>query len=128
MKWASSSAMNGSGSALPRAGLKCERNGIVPASFGTVNYWGVHVFAFVNAKGDKQLGKWIFEPVGGTSSPSDDEAKAEGASLLFDDVRERVALGGVAFDFVLQLAQPGDRIDSAVVPLPDERRKVNMGA
>ena len=38
----------------------------VPASFGAVNYWGVHAFAFVNAKGDKQWGKWVFEPVGGT--------------------------------------------------------------
>lgn len=99
----------------------------VPASFGTINYWGVHAFAFVNARGDKQFGKWIFEPVGGIQTLTDDEAKAKGASFLFDDVRQRAAAGGVAFDFNLQLAQPGDRIDSAVVPLPDDRRKVNMG-
>ena len=37
----------------------------VPASFGKVNYWGVHAFGFVNASGSKQFGKWIFEPVGG---------------------------------------------------------------
>ena len=99
----------------------------MPASFGSVNYWGVHAFAFVNARGDKQFGKWIFEPVGGTQSLTDDEAKAKGASFLFDDLRQRVASGGVAFNFNLQLAQPGDRIDSAVLPLPDDRRKVNMG-
>ena len=99
----------------------------VPASFGSVNYWGVHAFAFVNAKGDKQFGKWIFEPVGGTKGLSDDEAKAKGANFLFDDLRERVTSGTVAFNFNLQLAQPGDRIDSAVVPLPDDRRKVNVG-
>lgn len=99
----------------------------VPASFGTVNYWGVHAFAFVNAKGAKQFGKWVFEPAGGTQGLSDDEAKAKGPSFLFDDLRQRVASGSVAFDFNLQLAQPGDRIDSAVVPLPDDRRKVNMG-
>ncbi len=99
----------------------------VPASFGTINYWGVHAFAFVNAKGDKQFGKWIFEPAGGTQGLSDEEAKAKGPSFLFDDLRQRVAGGGVAFNFNLQLAQAGDRIDSAVVPLPDDRRKVNMG-
>jgi catalase len=99
----------------------------VPASFGAVNYWGVHAFAFVNARGDKQFGKWIFEPVGGTQGLSDDEAKAKGANFLFDDLRQRAATGGVAFNFNLQLAQPGDRIDSSVVPLPDERRKVNLG-
>ncbi len=99
----------------------------VPASFGKVNYWGVHGFAFIDASGRKQFGKWVFEPVGGTQSLSDDEAKAKGADFLFDDLRQRVAAGGVAFDFNLQLAQPGDKIDSAVVPLPEDRKKVTLG-
>ena len=99
----------------------------VPASFGGVNYWGVHAFGFVNAKGEKQFGKWIFEPVGGTQSLTDDEAKAKGPSFLFDELRSRVAGPGAAFDFKLQLAQAGDRIDSSVVPLPEDRRKVTLG-
>ena len=99
----------------------------VPASFGKTNYWGVHAFGFVDAAGKKQFGKWIFEPVGGTQTLTDDEAKAKGADFLQDDLRQRVAAGAVAFDFMLQLAQPGDRIDSAVVPLPAERPKVNLG-
>lgn len=99
----------------------------VPASYAKVNYWGVHAFGFVDGAGRKQFGKWIFEPVGGTQSLSDDEAKAKGTDFLFDDLRQRAAAGGVAFDFNLQLAQPGDRLDSAVVPLPDDRRKVTLG-
>ncbi len=99
----------------------------VPASFAKVNYWGVHAFAFVDASGKKQFGKWIFEPVGGTQSLTDDEAKAKGTDFLQADLRERVAAGTVAFDFMLQLAQPGDRLDSAITPLPDDRRKVNLG-
>ncbi len=99
----------------------------VPASFGAVNYWGVHAFGFVDASGRKQFGKWVFEPVGGTRGLSDDEAKAKGTDFLFDDLRQRVAAGGVAFDFNLQLAEPGDRIDSAVTPLPEQRKKVTMG-
>jgi catalase len=80
----------------------------VPASFGKVNYWGVHAFGFTDAAGKKQFGKWVFEPVGGTQGLSDDEAKAKGPEFLFDDLRQRVAAGSVAFDFMLQLAQPGD--------------------
>ncbi len=99
----------------------------VPASFGAVNYWGVHAFGFVNARGERQWGKWIFEPVGGTQSLSDDEAKAKGPNFLIDELRQRVAGPGVAFDFNLQLAQAGDRLDSAVVPLPEGRRKVTLG-
>lgn len=99
----------------------------VPASYAKVNYWGVHAFGFVDAAGKTQFGKWVFEPVGGTQTLSDEEAKAKGTDFLFDDLRQRVAAGGVAFDFNLQLAQPGDRIDSAVTPLPDDRRKVTLG-
>jgi catalase len=99
----------------------------VPASYGKVNYWGVHGFAFVDAAGKKQFGKWVFEPVGGTLGLSDDEAKAKGTDFLIDDLRQRVAAGGVAFEFNLQLAQPGDKIDSAITPLPDDRKKVTLG-
>ena len=99
----------------------------VPASFGSVNYWGVHAFGFVNASGTKQFGKWLFEPVGGLQGLTDDEAKAKGSTFLFDDLRQRVKDGQVAFNFNLELAQPDDKIDSATVPLPEGRKKVNLG-
>lgn len=99
----------------------------VPASFASVNYWGVHAFGFVNGRGERQWGKWVFEPVGGTQGLSDDEAKAKGPEFLFDELRQRVAAGNAAFDFRLQLAQAGDRLDSAITPLPDDRRKATLG-
>lgn len=99
----------------------------VPASFAATNYWGVHAFAFVNAKGDKQWGKWVFEPVGGVQTLSDDEAKAKGPSFLFDDLRQRVKDGKASFAFNLELAEPGDKLDNATVPLPAGRKKVNLG-
>ncbi|SNS11541.1 catalase [Noviherbaspirillum humi] len=99
----------------------------VPASFATVNYWGVHGFAFVNAKGDKQFGKWIFEPIGGVQGLSDEEAKAKGSSFLFEDLRQRVKDGKVAFNFNLEMAQPSDQLNNATVPLPEGRRKVTLG-
>ncbi|SDM72216.1 catalase [Oryzisolibacter propanilivorax] len=99
----------------------------VPASFAAVNYWGVHAFGFVDAQGRTHWGKWLFEPVGGTQGLSDEEARARGAQFLFADLRERVRQGRAAFDFNLELAEAGDRLDSPVVPLPADRRKVNLG-
>ncbi|TAG48674.1 MAG: catalase family peroxidase [Betaproteobacteria bacterium] len=99
----------------------------VPASFASVSYWGVHGFGFVNASGAKQFGKWVFEPVGGVQGLSDDEAKAKGPSFLFADLSQRVKDGKVSFNFNLELAQPGDKIDNATVPLPEGRKKVNLG-
>ena len=46
---------------------------------------------------------------------------------LFDDLRQRVKDGKAAFNFNLELAQPGDRLDSATQPLPEGRRKVTLG-
>jgi catalase len=66
----------------------------VPASFATFNFWGVHAFAFVDAKGNKQFGAWIFGSVGGVQGLSDDEAKAKDPTFLFDDQRQRVRTAG----------------------------------
>ncbi len=99
----------------------------VPASFGSVNYWGVHGYGFVNASGAKQFGKWVFEPAGGVEGLTDDEAKAKGPTFLFDELRQRVKDGKVAFNFNLELAQAGDNVDNATVPLPAGRKKVTLG-
>lgn len=99
----------------------------VPASYAGVNYWGVNAFAFVDARGNRQFPKWVFEPAGGTQGLSDEEAKAKPPEFLFDELRQRVAAAPVVFNFVLQLAQPGDKVESAVTPLPDDRRKVTVG-
>lgn len=100
----------------------------VPASYAGVNYWGVNSFVFVNEKGERRHAKWVFEPVGGTQGLSDDEAKAKQADFLFDELRQRLAQGAtVAFNFNLQLAEAGDNVTSAVVPLPAERSKVTAG-
>ena len=99
----------------------------VPASFSSVNYWGVHGFAFTNTKGEKTAGKWVFEPVSGLQGLTDEEAKTKGPSFLFDDLRQRVAAGQVAFNFNLEIAQAGDKLDNATVPLPEGRKKVTLG-
>jgi catalase len=99
----------------------------VPLSFAKVNYWGVNAFAFVNSAGQKQFVKWVFEPVGGTAGLTDEEAKAKGPNFLADELRQRVAGGETAFDFAVQLAQSSDKIDSGVIPLPEDRKKVIVG-
>ena len=99
----------------------------VPASYAGINYWGVHAFGFENASGQVQFGKWVFEPVGGLVGLTDDEAQAKGGSFLFDELRQRVGAGEVAFRFNLALAEQGDRLDSATVPLPEGRKTVELG-
>lgn len=99
----------------------------VPASFASVRYWGVHGFGFTNSKGSKTWGKWVFEPVNGVQGLTEEEAKAKGANFLFDDLRERVRAGNVVFNFNLEVAEAGDVINNATIPLPAGRKKVSLG-
>ncbi len=99
----------------------------LPASYGSVNYWGVSGYGFINADRAIQYGKWVFEPTSGVQGLTDEEAEALGPDFLFDELRQRVAEEGVAFDFNLELAEPGDNVDDATVPLPEGREKVTLG-
>jgi catalase len=53
----------------------------VPASFGAVNYWGVHAFGFVNAAGAQTVWQMGIRARGRRAGPDDDEAKAKGPSF-----------------------------------------------
>jgi len=99
----------------------------VPASYVSTNYWGVHGFGFSNEKKEKVWGKWIFEPVGGVQTLTDEEAKIKGPNFLFDELRQRVTSGNAAFNFNLELAEPGDILTKATVPLPEGRKKLTLG-
>ena len=87
----------------------------VPASYVSTNYWGVHGFGFSNASNQKVWGKWIFEPIEGVQTLSDEH------------LRQRVAAGKASFNFNLEIAQTGDILDNATIPLPEGRKKVTLG-
>jgi catalase len=99
----------------------------VPASYAAVNYWGTNAFEFTDPAGKKALGKWVFEPARGVEGLTDDQLKALPAEFLNDDLKTRVAKGGVAFNFNVQIAAAGDVVNDATVPLPANRKVVNAG-
>jgi catalase len=99
----------------------------VPASYVSTNYWGVHGFGFSNEKKEKVWGKWIFEPVGGVQTLTEEDAKTKGSNFLFDDLRQRVMNGNAAFNFNLEVAEPGDILTNSTVPLPEGRKKLTLG-
>ena len=99
----------------------------VPASYATVNYWGNNAFEFSAPGRRKQHGKWMFEAARGTIGLTEEELKAMPDNFLDDELRRRVAASGVAFDFKVQLAEPGDKVDDATVPLPEGRKVVTAG-
>lgn len=99
----------------------------VPASYGTVGYWGTHAFEFVNARSASQFARWQFVPETGVIGLSDDEMKSLPDEFLADELRKRVAAGPVAYAFHLQLAEPGDTLTDPTQVWPDARKRVTAG-
>jgi catalase len=100
----------------------------VPASYAGVNYWGVHAFTLTNAKGESRVAKLKLVPAAGEAGLSDDEVKAKPVDFLVAELRERLAKGPAAFDFVAILGEAGDPLDDATAVWPEESRKqVKLG-
>jgi catalase len=100
----------------------------VPASFATVNYWGVHAFTFTNAEGKKQIFKYKALPVGGEVGLSDDEAKAKDPNFYQPELKERLAKGPAKYTLTAILGEPGDPLDDPTALWPEDQRKsVTLG-
>jgi catalase len=100
----------------------------VPASYATVNYWGVHAFTFTNAKGEKHVAKYKALPVGGEVGLSDDEAKGKAPDFYAPELKDRLAKGPAEFTLTAILGEAGDPVDNPTTLWPEDQRKsVKLG-
>jgi catalase len=99
----------------------------VPASYASIDYFGIHAFRFTNAAGQTQMAKWSFTPVGGQQGLSDEELAKLPDHFLATELRSRIARKALEFDFKLQLANPGDDTINPTVQWPRDRRTVDAG-
>jgi catalase len=98
-----------------------------PVSFGTVSYFGVNTFKFTSANGNITFGRYQLRPEAGDQSlPKGEVAKAD-PNYLSKEIRERVAKGPVEFKLVLEVAEPGDKLDDPSIAWPPARKKVELG-
>src|SRR6185312_553236 len=95
----------------------------VPASFATVNYWGIHAFTFTNADGKKQVIKYKALPVSGEVGLSDAEAKAKDPDFYRPELKDRLAKGPAQFTLTAILGEAGDPVDDPTAFWPEEKRK-----
>ncbi len=99
----------------------------VPSSYASVNYWGANAFEFTTPAKSKVFGKWMFEAAAGQKGLTEDELKQMPDDFLADELRKRVADRGIAFNFNIQIADKGDVVTDATVPLPAGRKVVTAG-
>jgi len=95
----------------------------VPASYATVNYWGIHAFTFTNADGKRQVVKYKALPNGGEVGLSDDELAAKAADFYGPELEERLSKGPAEFTLTAILGEAGDPVDDPSAFWPEEDRK-----
>lgn len=101
----------------------------LPGSFAGTTYWGVHSFKAINALGETRLIKFKVVPAVGEIVVEDDETNSLSADFLFQDLAARIRQGGIRFDVLAILGQPGDPTEDVTVRWPDEdnRTTVKLG-
>lgn len=98
----------------------------VPASFGTVTYFGVNAFEFISDKGASQFVRWHFAPEANVGL-TEEQIKTMPDNFLADELRTRVAAAPVTFDFKLQLAEKEDQLVDPTKVWPTTRKIVTAG-
>ena len=99
----------------------------IPASYASVNYWGVNAFEFVNARGASQFVRWQFVPEGGVVGLTEEQMKSLPDDFLVDELRKRVSDKTASFELRLQLAEKEDNLTNPTQAWPDTRKTVSAG-
>lgn len=98
-----------------------------PASFATLSYFGVNAFRLVNASGAAVAVRYRFVPQAGEHFADPQDLAALGPDYLAAELRARLANGPIAFDWWVQLAEPGDVLDDPSIAWPEQRELVKVG-
>ena len=88
----------------------------VPASYATVEYHGLHAFRWVAADGSSRFVRYHLRPGAGEEFLPGSAAKGKDADFLHHELNHRLAGGPVRFDFLVQIAGPGDSIVDPSAP------------
>ncbi|BBL64571.1 hypothetical protein MmazTMA_15480 [Methanosarcina mazei] len=98
-----------------------------PVSYATLTYFGVNSFKFINAQDKVTFGRYRIEPEEGNQFLSAEEIEKAAPDYLADEIRQRVAHAPIKFNFRVQIAEQGDKIEDPSMAWPDTRKLVDVG-
>jgi catalase len=103
------------------------RNSSHSSGFANAVYNSLHAFRFVNAVRVATPVRWSMVPAEPFAPAALEQAKAQDANYLFDDIIARVARGPLQWHLIVTIGQPGDATGDATVPWPADREHVDLG-
>jgi catalase len=96
-------------------------------SYGTLSYFGVNSFKFVNSKGKSTFIRYQIIPETGEQFLTAEQFKNSGPDYLSEEIKSRIATGPVRFKLYAQIAEAGDAIENPSLAWPNDRRRVLLG-
>lgn len=99
----------------------------IPQSFATESFFGVNAYRFTNEAGREQFGRYRIQPSGPNIYLEPSVVHDKPQDFLFDEIRQRLAIGPVKLQVLVQLAGVGDVVDDSSVHWPEERPLVDFG-
>lgn len=98
-----------------------------PISYAEATYFGINSLKFTNAKGQSVFVRYRMVPRAGERYLTPEERKAQSSSYLQDEIVQRVGKAPVIFDWYVQIAEAGDKVEDPSVAWPESRRMVKLG-
>jgi catalase len=98
-----------------------------PVSYGTLSYFGVNAFGFIDAKKQRSFVRYRFVPTAGEQLLDAASLKSKGPNYLSEEIAVRVARAPIQYDWYAQVAAAGDLIDNPSIAWPESRRLVKLG-
>lgn len=96
-------------------------------SFANSPYFGVNSFMFTNSKNAPQAGRWMFDPIAGSATLTEQQLASLGDDFLKDELLNRIKTAPAKWDLYIQLAEQGDVINDPTVAWPDTRKRILAG-
>jgi catalase len=96
-------------------------------SFANLDFYGNNAFVFVDAAGNKRVGRYQIIPVAGVVKLDSATAAKQTPDYMFGDLKRQVAKGPVKYTLYAQLANPGDQTNDGSVVWPSDRKRVELG-
>jgi catalase len=98
----------------------------LPASFGTISYFGVNAFEFTNSKDEAHFIRYQFLPEE-EKLLTQEQFEKKDRNYLLDEIKSRIAEKPIAFKLYAQIANKGDVIGNPSIAWPADRKKVLLG-
>jgi catalase len=98
-----------------------------PVSYGTLSYFGVNAFAFVDASQRRRNVRYRFVPLAGEQFLDAKALAKKGPDYLQEEIAARVAAAPMIFDWYAQVAQAGDIADDPSIAWPEGRPLIKLG-